>query len=375
MNIANLGFIAATILGALSQNVKLFIATRMLTGIAVASNVLNPAIIGDMFITEQRGTAMSVIMIAPLLGGAVGPAIAGAIAESLGWRAVLWMSVILSGACEIVFFCCYRETYKVTILRRRAARLRSETGNPNIRTKFDLADSETGAQKFWSSITRPFVVFFSSGVLQAISVFGSMTFAYFYIMSTTLPDILEQIYHLSPALTGSSFVCFSIGSVFSVGLCNIFLDRIYIRLRDSKTHAGVGQPEFRLPLVILGACTLPIVIAMYGWVPQQKLPLPVMLVTVGFLGFTLLLGFLPLAAYVVDAFGLYSASAMTALIVTRCLVGTFLPLTTGPLVQKFGWGGGFAILGAVSLCLAPIPMLVMRYGARWRQRSIYTKDA
>ena len=80
-------------------------------------------------------------------------------------------------------------------------------------------------------------------------------------------------------------------------------------------------------------------------------------------------------SYVVDAFGLYSASAMTALIVTRCLVGTFLPLTTGPLVARFGWGGGFSILGGVSLCLAPIPVLVLRYGAVWRQWSVYSRDA
>lgn len=92
------------------------------------------------------------------------------------------------------------------------------------------------------------------------------------------------------------------------------------------------------------------------------------------LGFTLLLTVIPLSAYVVDAFGLYSASAMTGIIVTRCLMGTFLPLTTAPLVEHFGWGWGFTCLGGVSLCLAPIPVLVQVYGEKWRQRSEFTKD-
>jgi hypothetical protein len=78
--------------------------------------------------------------------------------------------------------------------------------------------------------------------------------------------------------------------------------------------------------------------------------------------------------YVVDAFGRFSASAMTGLIVTRCLMGTFLPLTVQPLVERFGYGFGLSIIAAASLCLAPIPVLVSRYGSKWRQRSKYTKD-
>ena len=36
-----------------------------------------------------------------------------------------------------------------------------------------------------------------------------------------------------------------------------------------------------------------------------------------------------------------------AVIVTRCLVGTFLPLATDPLVACLGYGWGFTVLGVV----------------------------
>jgi MFS family permease len=433
MNAANIGFISATILAALCQSTPLFIAARALTGLAVASNVLNPAIVGDMFISEQRGSAMSAIMLAPLIGGAIGPAISGAIAQSLGWRQVVWMSVILASVCEVLFLTCFRETYKVPILRRRAAKLRQKTGNMSLRTAFDIDidvddgdgdgdgddddDAKTTKRKtsqpktqFWESIMRPIVVFADSIVLQALALYGSMTFSYFYMMSTTLPDILQDIYHLSPAQTGSSFIVFStslpsspsshsscsfsstphsfqtspvpwltlwtigIGSAISVVLCNLLLDRIYIRLRDSHgTPGSEDQPEHRLPLVIVGAFTMPFVVACYGWVPALHLPLPLLLVCVGLLGTTLLLGFLPLFTYMVDAFQLYSASAVTAVIVMRCLIATFLPLVSEPLVRTLGWGWGFTVLAGVSLCCAPIPVFVFRYGSRWRQRSIYTR--
>jgi hypothetical protein len=120
---------------------------------------------------------------------------------------------------------------------------------------------------------------------------------------------------------------------------------------------------------------MPFIIAAYGWNAQLRPPLPVTLLTLGVLGATEILTFVPWMVYVADAFGIYSASAMTALIVTRCLMGTFLPLTVQPLVQKFGYGFAFTILGGIFLALAPIPVLVLRYGSRWRQRSSYTRDS
>lgn len=378
-NVANVLFIAATVLAALCQSTPLFIGARALTGLAVASNVLNPAIVGDMFIDEERGSPMSMIMLAPLIGGAVGPAIAGAITETLGWRQILWMAVILSSTCELVFLTCFRETYKVTILNKRVAKLKKETGNTALRTIFDIESpeaNEKGSKKLWDSILRPFVVFLDSGVLQVMSIFAAVDFTYFYIMSTTLPDILGGIYDLSPALTGSAFAFFSVGSVISVVLLNSSLDRIYVYLR-TKNHAtnnGKGQPEYRLPLSILGAFAVTPIVALYGWVAELRLPLPVFLTVLALLGATMMQAFLPLMAYVVDAFQLYSASAMTALIVTRCLMGTFLPLGVEPLVKDLGYGWGFTVLAFISLALAPLPVIIYRYGAKWRERSRYTRQ-
>ncbi|OTB05539.1 hypothetical protein M426DRAFT_319810 [Hypoxylon sp. CI-4A] len=371
LNAANALFIIATILAALSQSTPLFIAARTLTGVAVASNVLNPAIIGDIFISEQRGLAMSLIQLAPLIGGAIGPAISGAIAENLGWRKAIWLCAVLAIVCEVVLLTCFRETYKVAILRRRAARLRRETGNPSLRTVFDI-EGTSRARMVWEAVIRPFTVLAGSSVLQVLSMFAAVIFTYFYIIVTTLPDILETKYGLSPAAAGSALISFSVGSLISVVICNFALDRIYVKLRDS--NKGVGQPEYRLPLVICGAFTLPFIVALYGWAVHFHISISLLLITVALIGVTLMLGFIPLYAYVVDAFGLYAASAMTAVIVLRCSSGTFLPLATEPLVDRFGFGVGLSMIGGISLLLAPIPIVVLRYGPIWRQKSKYTRD-
>lgn len=158
----------------------------------------------------------------------------------------------------------------------------------------------------------------------------------------------------------------------SVCICNAALDRLYIQLKNANN--GIGQPEYRLPLCICGALSLPFALAAIGWITELVLPLPLLLLSVAVMGSTMLLILPPTMAYVVDACGLYSASAMTGLIVSRCLAGTLLPLTTAPLVKAFGYGWGFTFIGALMLCLAPIPIIIMRYGQRWRQYSKYTKD-
>lgn len=71
-NVANCLFIVGIIITALSRDINLLIFSRFLTGCAVATNVLNPAIIGDMFPSETRGAAMSCVALAPLIGGALG---------------------------------------------------------------------------------------------------------------------------------------------------------------------------------------------------------------------------------------------------------------------------------------------------------------
>jgi MFS family permease len=204
-NTANVFFICGIAMSAWSQSVNLLIFARFLTGCAVASNVLNPAVIGDIFPEEQRGSAMSYVQLAPLLGGAIGPAVAGAIAQTTGWRVIMWMALALSIVCEIAFLMLFRETYKVVILRKKNALLKSFDDNETPLLK---AVHETESA-LWASIVRPMSVFGSSFVLQMISLYGSFVFSFFYIMSTTLPDILAVRYGFSPSLVGSSFLTFS----------------------------------------------------------------------------------------------------------------------------------------------------------------------
>ncbi|KAE8445213.1 hypothetical protein EG329_013585 [Mollisiaceae sp. DMI_Dod_QoI] len=384
-NVANLFFIIGVVLAALSPTTSLLIFARFLTGFAVASNVLNPAIIGDIFPSHSRGSGMSLVMLAPLVGGAIGPALSGVIAESLGWRTILWMSAIIAICCETLFFVFFRETYKVVILQRRAARLRAETKDESFKCAWESKEAAT--QLYWEtvrdSIQRPMLMMWKSRVLKIMAFYGAMIFTFYYVLATTLPGILRERYAFSPAWTGYSFLSFSIGATAGIIICNLFLDRLYTFLgRKSGSHDvdGTPHPENRLPFLIFGALLMPITIFFYGFIPSLHSPssqsnplslsISLFLITVALQGFFLLIISVSLASYIVDAFGLYSASAMTIVLIVRCLAGTVLPLCIPPLENALGLGGGFAVLAGISLVLVPLPGVVWWWGESWRGKEI-----
>lgn len=98
-NIANILFIIATIITALSQNMPMLIIFRFLMGFAGSTPVTNGSgTISDMFPVEERGKAMAVWAMGPLLGPCIGPLMGGYMIEDLGWRWVFWVIAIFVSA-------------------------------------------------------------------------------------------------------------------------------------------------------------------------------------------------------------------------------------------------------------------------------------
>lgn len=201
INTANVIFVAALTMGALAPSLGFLIFTRALTGAAVAINVLGPAVIGDIFAPDQRGTGVSMIMFAPLLGSSIGPAFSGAAIETLNWRVIVLICVILAAVCYSISFVFFKETYKPAILRRRAAR--QLAADPTAQT--DKPEPREMGKLLWQSVSRPVTVLLSSGVLMAISFYVAIMFSHFYVAAITMPRIIEDVYHLSPTVAGLSF--------------------------------------------------------------------------------------------------------------------------------------------------------------------------
>lgn len=97
-NVANVLFVIFTVCTALSQNMGMLIAFRFLMGLAGSTPITNGSgTVSDMFPVEQRGRAMAVWALGPLLGPCIGPVAGGYIVLDIGWRWVFWIIAIAVG--------------------------------------------------------------------------------------------------------------------------------------------------------------------------------------------------------------------------------------------------------------------------------------
>lgn len=92
----NAVYMAFTIGCALSSNTAMFLVFRFICGSAAsAPMVVGGGTIADLYIASERGKAMALFALGPLLGPVIGPVIGGFLTERLGWRWTFWIILIL----------------------------------------------------------------------------------------------------------------------------------------------------------------------------------------------------------------------------------------------------------------------------------------
>lgn len=88
----NAVFVVWNIACAVAPNIGSLLAFRLFAGIAGSCPLtLGAGSIADLFVPEERGAAMSIYSMGPLMGPVVGPIAGGYLAEAAGWRWIFWV--------------------------------------------------------------------------------------------------------------------------------------------------------------------------------------------------------------------------------------------------------------------------------------------
>jgi multidrug resistance protein len=94
-HVSNVLFVIFSAGCGLSTSVAMLLAFRFLAGVAgVTVITCGGGSIADIMPPEQRGRAMSLWSLGPMIGPVIGPVCAGFLVESLGWRWVFWIITI-----------------------------------------------------------------------------------------------------------------------------------------------------------------------------------------------------------------------------------------------------------------------------------------
>ena len=106
-------FLLWNVLAAISTNIAMLIIFRLLGGGAAASvQAVGAGTIADIWEVRERGKAMGVFYLGPLMGPLLAPIIGGVLAEKLGWRSAQWALGVYGGVLLIMLFFALPETLK-----------------------------------------------------------------------------------------------------------------------------------------------------------------------------------------------------------------------------------------------------------------------
>lgn len=349
------------IAGALSTSASMLIAMRFLNGCCMTALTLAPAIVGDLYLPDHRGSAMVLVMGLRVLGAFVAPIMGSFVAQELGWRWSIWIVVIGIGAVAALSLVFVRETYAVIILERRAARLRDATGNMRLHTKYHKRLSST---TILLSVTRPIRLLILSPVVFIVSFYTAICYGLSYLILTTLTEIMESQYQFGQNVVGLAFLGPVVGNVFGMFFYMLTSDR-YIRYMKHKA-GGVLRPEHRLITMVLAGTLLPLGYLIYGWTLNFHVVWIAPLIGTGLIGFSVVLAILPTENYLVDVYQIHGASAIAAGVILRAVSGALFPLVALPLYARLGLGWGNSVLAFIALGMIPMIILLWRYGERLR---------
>jgi MFS family permease len=270
IQLSNLFFLAWNIGCGFAQTEGQMMAFRFLSGLGGSAPLaIGGGVLSDIWTADQRGKAIGIYSLMPLLGKsplfelrarlmtslgpAVGPMAGGFIALKTTWRWCFWSTSILTGVIQVFGFFYLQESYAPTLLRKKAARLRQETGNEKLHTSYD---SEKKISKLLAvALVRPFRLLGTQIIIQFIALYMAYLYGLMYLLLSTFPTLWESVYHESSGIGGLNYISLGLGFFLGTQITAPLNDRLYMRLK--KRNNGVGKPEFRVPLMFVGSLFIP----------------------------------------------------------------------------------------------------------------------
>lgn len=367
---ANVIFCAFTLGCALAPNLGGLIAMRFLAGLGgSACLTIGTGVIADMYVPQQRGTAVALYSLGVLFGPILGPVLGGFIAQRAGWRWDMWVVLIVACLLTILLVFLNRETYHAVLIERKTKRLRKELNRPelqNIMTYDKDSAVKTPAQILKHGITRPLKLLTRSPIVLLCSLYMSFLFGLLFLLFTTITPVFISTYGWSPEITGLAYLGIGIGSMMGVATVAKTSDATIIRL--AKKNNNVYEPEMRLPACAFFGMLIPIAFFWYGWTAHYKVHWICPIISLIPFGLGLMGIFAPLQTYMIDSFPQYAASAIAGMTALRCLFGALLPLAGPSMYDSLGLGWGNSMLGFIAIAFIPVPALLYKYGKVVRTR-------
>ncbi|KAJ6156121.1 hypothetical protein N7497_005006 [Penicillium chrysogenum] len=365
-------FMIFTLACAVADSYASLLVFRLFNGMVASAPI---ATVGGLFADVHddptlRGRLMAYFMACTTFGPIIGPWVSGFVAV-VSWRWCFWIGLILSGA-TLPLVILMPETYAPVILKRRAHKLRKDTGNSSIVSPLDV-QSRNLREMLLITISRPFRMIIHEYIVSLTSLYLALAYAIFYLYFEAYPIIFQGIYKMSPGVSGLMFLPIGIGAILA---CGVFLwyDGYLARAKARNASWAFIEEYRRLPLACIGGPLYVISLFWVGWTASPNIHWVVPFLSGIPFGMGYLLIFMAMLNYLTDAYETLSASAQSAASCTRSILGAVLPLAAKPMFSRLGVPWACSLIAFLSLGVSVIPFAFIRYGDRIRDNSKFCQE-
>lgn len=347
---------------------------------------LGGGVVGDVTTRADRGGFIGVFQAGLLVPTAVGPIIGGAIAETLGWRAIFWFLTIYSGVFLVVLVLCLPET-----LRSRVAN-GSVVPRGSWFARFPLNMYQKTTKVEWDSdaLSPPLPPPKKIDVLAPLRILGSkfatpivvflaVCYTVWQMSITAMSSLFQDRYGLSQLHIGLTFIANGVGCIVGTLVTGKILDADYRRVKaklqppsasatsdDDEKSFPIERARLRLlPLFSILQC---LAILLFGWTIQypQQVPIAIPIISTFVTGWMAISTQSVITTYLIDIFPDRSAAASASVNLARCLLAAGGTSFVMPMINGIGVGWTSTVCAAAMLLALIGPFVQYRYAGQWR---------
>ncbi|CAK4033850.1 MFS general substrate transporter [Lecanosticta acicola] len=351
---------------AVSQNAASVFITRFFGGVFASAPISNvSAALGDMYDPKARGIAVTFYAVMVVGGPTLGPVIGSSLTVTLGWRWTEYIEAIFAFFMFAMTFFTLPELYGPVLLKRKAKRLRRETGDPRYWHPHE-AERMNPSNIVTKYFSRPIRMLVTEPMVTAVAIYASFVYGILYLTLEVFPIVFRDMRGFGPVVSTLPFLGLFVGVLCAVAI-NLANQSFYAKA--VAKNKGRAVPEARLPPMVVGGFLFTAGLFWFGWTAAPKYHWSIPVVAAGFIGAGFNTIFQQCINYLVDTYALYAASAVSANTFLRSIFAFGLPLAAQPMFRNMGVGPAASVLGGISCLALPVPFIFWKYGLKLRKMS------